>query len=92
MCPPFPPPSTESVQSSSSGGTPTSEWVLVGVTGSSGLGTPERLKKLDSLKQRSTEPGETVTTIQQLLYILASPLPPPPPLPSPILKRDSGRY
>ena len=40
----------------------TSEWVVVGMIGSSGLGTPERLTKLENLKQRKTEHGETVVT------------------------------
>ena len=68
------PPITESMKSLPSDGTRTSEWVLVSVTGSSGLGTPERLKKLENVKQRRTEHGETVITIQQLLYTLVSPL------------------
>ena len=54
----LPPP--ESVESDD--GPPTSEWVLVGMIGSSGLGTPDRLTKLESLKQRKTEHGETVVT------------------------------
>ena len=58
----FPPPSTESVQSSSSGGTPTIEWVLKDVIGSQGLGTPERLKRLKEMRQRKTEHGETIVT------------------------------
>ena len=49
----LPPP--ESVESDD--GPPASEWVLVGMVGSSGLGTPERLTKLENLK---TEHGETV--------------------------------
>ena len=53
----LPPP--ESVQSDD--GPPTSEWVLVGIIGSSGLGTPDRLTKLENLKQRKTEHGKTVT-------------------------------
>ena len=48
MCPPLPPPSTESVQSSSSGGTPTSEWVLMGVVSS---------------RELTTEHGETIIII-----------------------------
>ena len=55
----FPPPSTESVQSSSSGGTPTIEWVLKGVIASQGLGTPERFEEM---RQRKTEHGETIVT------------------------------
>ena len=58
----FPPPSTELVQSSSSDGTPTIEWVLTGVIGSQGLGTPERLKKLKEMRQKKTEHGETIVT------------------------------
>ena len=34
--------------------------VLVGIIGSSGLGTPERVTKLQSLKQRKADDGETV--------------------------------
>ena len=48
----LPPP--ESVESDD--GPHTSEWVLVGMIGSSGLGTPERLTKLENLK---SEHGET---------------------------------
>ena len=48
-------PPSESVESDD--GLPTSEWVLVGMIGSSGLGTPERLTKLENLK---SEHGETV--------------------------------
>ena len=58
----FPPPSTELVQSSSSGGTPPQEWVLKGVIGSQGLGTPERFKTLKEMQQRKTEHGETTVT------------------------------
>ena len=72
---PFLPPFTESMKSSPYDGSRTSEWVLVSVTGSTGLGTPERLKKLENVKQRRTEHGETFVTIQQLLYTLVSPLP-----------------
>ena len=51
MCPkPHPPP--ESVESG--------QCVLVGIIGSSGLGTPERVTKLESLKQRKADDGETV--------------------------------
>ena len=49
----LPPP--ESVESDD--GPHTSKWVLVGMIGSSGLGTPERLTKLENLK---SEHGETV--------------------------------
>ena len=49
----LPPP--ESVESDDS--PPTREWVLVGIIGSSGLGTPERLTKLENLK---SEHGETI--------------------------------
>ena len=38
------------------------QWVLVGIIGSSGLGTPERVTKLESLKQRKADHGETVVT------------------------------
>ena len=62
MCPLFPPPSSESVQSSSSHGSPTSEWALVGVIHSSELGTPERLTKLEEMRLRKTEHGETIVT------------------------------
>ena len=65
--------------------------MLVGMTDSSGLGTPERLKTLESLKQRRTEPGKTVISIQQYCANqLALSL--PFPFPSPILKKDSGSY
>ena len=53
-------PPTESVESSD--GPPASQWVLVGVIGSGELGTPDRLKKLETLKQKKTEHGETVLT------------------------------
>ena len=33
---------------------------VVGIIGSSGLGTPERITKLQSLKQRKADDGETV--------------------------------
>ena len=56
---PFPLPSTESVQSSSADGTPTSEWVLTGVIGSNELVTTQRLTKLEEIRQRKTEHGET---------------------------------
>ena len=49
----LPPP--ESVESGD--GPPTSKWVLVGTIGSSGLGTPERLTKLENLK---SEHGESI--------------------------------
>ena len=50
-----PPP--ESVQS---GDTPsTREWVLVGVVDSSQLGTPERTKYLEKLKQMKVDHGMT---------------------------------
>ena len=62
---PFPPPSTESVQSSSSG-TPTSKWVLMSVISTKGLGTPERLKKLEEIQQRKTERGEAIVTSSTL--------------------------
>ena len=39
-----------------------SQWVLVGVIGSSELGTPDRLMKLETLKQKKTDHGETVLT------------------------------
>ena len=73
MCPPFPPPSSES---SSSCGSSTSEWALVEVIHSSGLGTPERLTKLE-MWQRKSEHGETIVTSQQywLFKIVTSPLP-----------------
>jgi len=55
-----PPP--ESVQL---GDTPSSrEWVLVGVADSSQLGTPERTKNLEKLKQMKTDHGMTIVTIQ----------------------------
>ena len=74
----FPPPSSESVQSSSSRGSSTSECALVGVIYSSGLGTPERLKKFEEIQQRKTEHGETSLPLQQqywLSKIVTSPLP-----------------
>ena len=58
----FPPPFTELMQSSSSGDTPTNEWVLMGVVSSQGLGTPERFKKLREMRQKKTEHGETIVT------------------------------
>ena len=61
---PFPPPSTESVQSSSSaaGGPPTSEWVLMSVISTRWLGTRERLKKLEEIRQRKNDHGEAIVT------------------------------
>ena len=50
----LPPP--ESVGSDDDG-PPTSKWVLVDTIGSSGLGTPERLTKLENL---NSEHGETI--------------------------------
>ena len=38
------------------------QWMLMDIIGSSGLGTPERLTKLESLKQRKADHGETVVT------------------------------
>ena len=38
---------------------PSSEWLLVGIIGSSELGTPDRLMKLEEMKQRKTHHGET---------------------------------
>ena len=58
----FSPPSIESVQSSSSGGTPTIEWVLKDVIGSQGLGTPETFKKTQGDAAEKTEHGETIVT------------------------------
>ena len=43
----------ESVESDD--GPLTSKWVLVGTIGSSGLGTPERLTKLEKLKSEHSE-------------------------------------
>ena len=57
---PKPPPPPESVQSGV--GSATSEWVLVGTIGTSGLGTPERVAQLEKMKQRKTDHGETVVT------------------------------
>ena len=53
-------PTPESVQCGD--GPPASQWVLVGVIGSSELGTPDRLMKLETLKQKKTEHGETLLT------------------------------
>lgn len=53
-------PLPESVESG--GGPPASQWVLVGVIGSSELGTPDRLMKVETLKQKKPEHGETVLT------------------------------
>ena len=54
-----PPP--ESVQS---GDTPSSrQWELVGVADSSQLGTPERTKYLEKLKQMRIDHGMTIVTI-----------------------------
>ena len=65
---PFPLPSTESVQSSSSDGTPTIEWVLTGVIGSYELATTQRLTKLEEMQQRKTEHGETtILPLQQFI-------------------------
>ena len=52
-------PTPESVQCSD--GPPASQWVLVGVIGSSELGTPDRVMKLETLKKK-TEHGETLLT------------------------------
>ena len=52
--------SPELVESPPSGDTPSSrQWVLVGVADSSQLGTPERTRGLEKLKQRSIEHGMT---------------------------------
>ena len=57
----------ESVESPPSGDTPSSrQWVLVGVADSSQLGTPERTRGLEKLKQRSIEHGMTIAA--NLLY------------------------
>ena len=56
MCPN--PPSPELVKSGV--GSPTNEWMLVGVIGSHELGTPERVAQLEKMKQRKTDHGETV--------------------------------
>ena len=61
----LPPP--ESIESDD--GPHSSKWVLVGMVGSSGLGTPERLTKLENLKQRRTEQGKTVVTYFSSGYI-----------------------
>ena len=61
----LPPP--ESVASDD--GPHTSKWVLVGMIGSSRLGTPERLTKLENLKQRRTEHGETIVAYFSSGYI-----------------------
>ena len=54
--------SPESVQS---GDTPSSrQWELVGVADSSQLGTPERTKYLEKLKQMKIDHGMTIVTIQ----------------------------
>ena len=53
------PPCPESVESGVGSGT--SKWVLVEVIGSHELGTPERVKQLEKMKQRKTDHGETVT-------------------------------
>jgi len=37
------------------------EWALVGAGESSQLGTPERVKKLEQLKQRKTEHGASIS-------------------------------
>jgi len=50
----FPP--LESVESGV--GSPTNEWILVGVLGSHELATPERLKQLEKMKQSKTDHGE----------------------------------
>ena len=53
-----PPP--ESVESPSSGDTPSSrQWVLVGVADSSQLGTAERTRELEKLRQKKAEHGMT---------------------------------
>ena len=43
-------------------GPPSSQWVVVGVVDSSELGTPDRLMKVETLKQKKPEHGETVLT------------------------------
>ena len=53
-------PSPESVESGV--GSPTNEWILVGVIGRHKLGTPGRVKQLEKMKQRKTDHGETVVT------------------------------
>jgi len=51
----------ESVQSKD---TPSSrQWVLVGVADSNQLGTPERMRELEKLKERKTEHGETIAAV-----------------------------
>ena len=76
-----PPPSTESLQSSSSaaGGPHTIEWVLMSVISTRGLGTPERLKKLEEIRQRKTEHGKAIVTSLTLALrnCYLSPLPKP---------------
>ena len=58
-----PPP--ESVQSED---TPSSrQWVLVGVADSSQLGTPERMRELEKLKERKTKTEHGKTTAAVLL-------------------------
>ena len=66
------------------------------VVGTRGLGTPERLKKLEEIRQRKTEHGEAVVTsstlaLQNCYLFPRSPLPSSP-TPTSILKRDSGSY
>ena len=54
----YPLSSPESVQF---GDTPSPrQWILVGVADSSQLGTPERTKKLEELKQKSTKHGKII--------------------------------
>ena len=45
----------------------------MGVIGTSELGTPERVKQLEKMKQRKTDHGETVVTCfqQLILQVLA---------------------
>ena len=50
-------PPSESVESGV--GPPSSKWLLDGIIGSSELGTPDRLMKLEEMKQRKTHDGET---------------------------------
>ena len=68
MCPN--PPSPESVESGV--GSPTNEWMLVGVVSSHELGTSERVMQLEKIKQRKTDHGKTVVTCSSSWYYKCS--------------------
>ena len=84
-------------------GSPTNEWMLVGVIGSHELGTPERVKQLEKMKQSKTDHGEAylaadVTSVghpKLLLFLSFScrlPLSPFSPSPPSLFSEHSGSY